>query len=442
MKNHISSILDLFPLGSHINAEHSLITGNLSIMELVKKYGSPLYIYDYETIRKQYEEFKHAFNDSYPTTEILYASKVFLNIPFAQILKDLGLKFDVVSLGEISMLLSADIPLSNAYFHGNNKTVEEIELSITNGINAIVIDNIEEISLVNSISKKHEIKQKILLRVTPNIDPYTHEKTTTGLKDSKFGLSIEDHSAEDAIELIAASNNLNFVGIHAHLGSPINFVEPYQKAIDKIFTFIKLICIDKYSLNLSEFSPGGGFGVISEPDLNNPTIKDFADTISEAIRNNCKKYGIELPKIFIEPGRSLVARSGISVYQIGSRKTIPEVRTYLSVDGGMADNIRPTLYDAKYFALPIQDLNREFNDLVTISGKYCESGDYLIKDIYLPKLMRDEYIAIPMSGAYQLAMSSNYNLAYKPAIVLIKDSSSKLLRKRETIEDIIALDII
>ncbi|MDG1989748.1 MAG: diaminopimelate decarboxylase [Dehalococcoidia bacterium] len=442
MQNNVSAILDLFPLHSRVDNEHALITGNLSVVELVKKYGSPLYIYDHETIRSQYEEFKRAFQSSYPTTEILYASKVFLNIPFAQMLYHLGVKFDVVSFGEMSMLMASDIPLSNAYFHGNNKTEEEIKLAIKNGIDAIVIDNIEEVNLVNSISKKYGVKQKILLRVTPNIDPYTHEKTTTGLKDSKFGLSIEDHSAEDAIELIATSKNLSFVGIHAHLGSPINFVEPYQKAIDKMFTFIKFICIEKYSLNLTEFSPGGGFGVISEPGLNNPTLEDFANVISEAIRNNCEKYDIDLPKVFIEPGRSLVARSGVAVYQVGSRKTIPEIRTYLSVDGGMADNIRPTLYDAKYFALPVQGLNRKFDDLVTVSGKYCESGDYLIKDIYLPKLLRDEYIAMPMSGAYQLAMSSNYNLAYKPAVILIKDSTSKLLRKRENINDIIALDII
>ncbi|PZC40785.1 MAG: diaminopimelate decarboxylase [Chloroflexi bacterium] len=440
MKHNNLLIDKLFPITTSVNADDTLTIGNLNIHELARKFGTPLYIYDYETIKKIYNDFYNAFEMQYGEVDILYASKVFLNLPFAKLLHKLGVKFDVVSHGEMSMLIAAKIGLENAYFHGNNKTVEELGLAIKNNIGAIVIDNIEEIQIINEIAKNINIKQNVLVRVTPNIDPFTHEKTTTGLKDSKFGLSIEDRSAEDAISLISESSNISFRGIHAHLGSPINITDPYVKAIDKMFSFIKNICLDKYSLNVSEFSPGGGFGVVSEPDMDTPTIEEFAIAISNAIKFNCKKYGIDLPKMFIEPGRSLLARSAVSVYKVGTRKEIPNVRTYVSVDGGMADNIRPTLYDAKYYAIPVKDVYRKPEEIVTISGKYCESGDYLIKDIHLPKLTRDELIAMPMSGAYQLAMASNYNLAYKPAVILVHNNKSTLIRRRESISDIISLD--
>ncbi len=440
MNNTKELVSSLFPKNVTVDS-NSLIIGDLKISNIVEEFGSPLYIYDFDTIRKQYDDFHQTFSKHYGALDILYASKVFLNLPIAKMLNSLNIKFDVVSHGEIAMLLAANIKLSNAYFHGNNKTVEEIDLAISNNIGAIIIDNLEEIELVDNIAGKYG-PQKILLRVTPNIDPYTHEKTTTGLKDSKFGLNLDDGSAENAIELIASKKNIHFTGLHAHLGSPINFIEPYQEAINKMFEFAKEICIDKYKLTFSEFSPGGGFGVVSEPGMINPSINDFALAISQAIKLNCEKYSIDLPKLFIEPGRSLMARSGLSIYKVGSRKVIPDIRTYLSVDGGMSDNIRPTLYDAKYHALPLEGLDRAFDDLVTISGKYCESGDYLIKDILLPKLERDEYIVLPMSGAYQLAMASNYNLAYKPAILAFDDNQIKLIRKRESINDIIALDSI
>ena len=439
MNNSKQLVSSLFPKNVSIDSDNDLIIGDLKITNIVKEFGSPLYLYDFETIKEQYDEFHKAFLKHYGELDILYACKVFLNLPLAKMLNSMNIKFDVVSHGEISMLLSAGISLKNAYFHGNNKTVEEIDLAISNNIGAIIIDNLEEIEIIDNIASKYQ-QQKVLLRVTPNIDPYTHEKTTTGLKDSKFGLNMDDGSAEKAIELISSKKNIFFAGIHAHLGSPINFIEPYEEAKNKMFIFIKDICIDKYKLEFNEFSPGGGFGVISEPGMINPSVNDFALAIAEAIKFNCKNYSIDLPKLFIEPGRSLMARAGLSIYKVGSRKTIKDVRTYLSVDGGMSDNIRPTLYDAKYFALPLQSLDREFNDLVTIAGKYCESGDYLIKDIYLPKLMRDEYIVLPMSGAYQLAMASNYNLAYKPAVISYTNNQIRLIRRRESIEEIIALD--
>tara|TARA_Y100001970_G_scaffold291202_1_gene427489 strand:+ start:1061 stop:2383 length:1323 start_codon:yes stop_codon:yes gene_type:complete len=440
MNNSKELVSSLFPENVTVD-KNNLMIGDLKISNIVEEFGSPLYLYDFDTIKQQYDDFRQTFSNHYGELDILYASKVFLNLPIAKMLNAMNVKFDVVSHGEISLLLSANISLSNAYFHGNNKTIEEIDLAVANNIGAIIIDNLEEIEIVDEISSKYK-PQKVLLRVTPNIDPYTHEKTTTGLKDSKFGLNMDDGSAENAIELIASKKNIFFAGIHAHLGSPINFIEPYQDAIDKMFKFIKEICIDKHRLEFYEFSPGGGFGIVSEPGMVNPSINDFALAISESIKSNCEKYSIDLPKLFIEPGRSLMARSGLSIYKVGSRKIIKDVRTYLSVDGGMSDNIRPTLYDAKYFALPLNGLDREFNDLVTIAGKYCESGDYLIKDILLPKLVRDEYIVVPMSGAYQLAMASNYNLAYKPAVIAFTDNQIKLIRKRESIDDIIALDAI
>ena len=301
------------------------------------------------------------------------------------------------------------------------------------------MDGFQELDLLNEIARDQNVVQGIMLRLSPSIDAHTHDHTTTGILDVKFGFSIETGESTVAIRQALQSSNLDLKGIHFHLGSPIFELEPYSTAIDTVFDYLAQFVPE--GLNLREFSPGGGFAIGYTRESPPPPVSAYAEVITSMLKNKCSDLNIEPPVLIIEPGRSIVGRAGVAVYTVGVIKEIPTVRTYVSLDGGMGDNIRPALYGSEYEAVIANKIIAEDEKIVTLAGKYCESGDLLVKDVLLPRIETGDIVAIPSSGAYCLAMSSNYNMNPRPAVVMVGNGQSRLVRKRETYKDLMALDL-
>jgi diaminopimelate decarboxylase len=433
--------LSLFPLTAKVDSQGHLLIGGCDCVELCKKFGTPLYVFDENTIRSQCREFKTEFSTRYSGAIIAYASKAFLNRALAEIIKEEGLGLDVVSGGELSVARSVDFPRENVYFHGNNKTADELKLALDWGIGRIVVDNLHELELLNSLASEKKVKQNILLRLNPGVDPHTHRHTTTGILDSKFGFTLAEGQAEAAVSLAKSASNLNLVGLHFHLGSPIAEISPYETAISLVLNFAKEMK-DRYGLSMAEFSTGGGFAVRYTADQKIPSIADYTEALTTAVSSLVEKLGLNRPKLIIEPGRAVVAQAGVAFYTVGSTKEIPGIRKYVCIDGGMGDNIRPALYEARYEALVANKAVDKEPVKVTIAGKYCESGDILARDVNLAPVSAGDIIAIPVSGAYSIPMSSNYNMVPRPAIVMVNYSNARVIRKRETYKDLMRLDVV
>ena len=429
----------LFPMGSTLSENGHLNIGGCDVTELAKEYGTPLYIYDEATIRTMAKTFVKEFGTRYTNTVVAYASKAFLTKAMARIANEEGLSLDVVSGGEIAAAIAAGFPAARMDFHGNNKTPDELIYAVESGVGTIVVDGFHELDLLNQLAEERGVEQGIMLRLSPSVDAHTHGHTTTGILDVKFGFSIESGESTIAIRQALDSSNLDLKGIHFHLGSPIFELEPYSQAIDTVLDY--LAQFKSEGLNLREFSPGGGFAIGYTRNQPPPPISAYADVITSMLTRKCDQLGFDLPKLIIEPGRSIVGRAGVAVYTVGVIKDIPTVRTYVSLDGGMGDNIRPALYGSEYEAVVANKMLVDTDhEVVTLAGKYCESGDILVKDISLPTIESGDIIAIPSSGAYCLAMSSNYNMNPRPAVLMVKDGTSKIIRRRETYQDLIALD--
>jgi len=435
------SKLSLFPLTKDIDSHGHLYIGGCDCVKMVKKFGTPLYVFDEATLRSKCQEFKTEFTKRYSNTLIIYASKAFLNRALAIIFKEEGLGLDVVSGGELSVAQSVDFPPEKVYFHGNNKTADELKLALDWGIGRIVVDNFDELELLNSLAGEMGVRQTILLRLTPGVDPHTHRHTTTGVLDSKFGFPLATGQAETAVAKAMAASNLNLIGLHFHLGSPIPDTSSYQIAISLVLNFAKDM-ETKHDFHLAELSPGGGFAVRYTADHQTPSIADYAEAITAKITSLANELGLTFPKLIIEPGRAIVAQAGVAFYAVGSIKEIPGVRKYICVDGGMGDNIRPALYEARYDVLVANKASDGESTNVTIAGKYCESGDILARDVSLASVSAGDIIAMPVSGAYSIPMSSNYNMVTRPAIVMVKDGKARLIRKRESYKDLMRLDSI
>jgi diaminopimelate decarboxylase len=433
--------LSLFPLIREVDNNGHLHIGGCDCVELAKKFGTPLYVFDEATLRSKCHEFRTEFAKRYSNTLIIYAAKAFLNRALAVILNEEGLGLDVVSGGELSVAQSVDFPSEKVYFHGNNKTKDELKLALAWRIGRIVVDNFDELELLNALAQKAGVTQRILLRLNPGVDPHTHRYTTTGILDSKFGLPLATGQADTAVAKAMSSSNLNLVGLHFHLGSPIYDTSSYQIAISLILDFAREMKT-KYDFHLAELSPGGGFAVRYTEASITPSIADYAEAIAAKVISLASELGLRSPKLIIEPGRAIVAQAGVALYTVGSVKDIPEVRKYICVDGGMGDNIRPALYEAKYETLVANKVGHDDSTNVTIAGKYCESGDILARDVSLPPVSVGDILAIPVSGAYSIPMSSSYNMVPKPAIVIVKDGKARIIRKRETYKDLMRLDLV
>jgi diaminopimelate decarboxylase len=341
----------------------------------------------------------------------------------------------------MEVLAAAGIDLAHAYLHGNNKTPEELRRAVELGVGRVVIDGFDEIALLESIAAEAGVEQPVLLRVSPGIDAHTHAKTTTGILDVKFGLPIETGAAERAVAAILEAPHLDFRGLHMHLGSPIFELEPYRLGIQVMAEFIADVCIAKLGTEVREFSPGGGFAVAYLGSQQPPEPSAYAEVIASTLQTEADSRGFPLPHISLEPGRSIAARSAVALYTVGNRKDVPGIRTFVSVDGGMADNIRPAMYGSPYEVLAAERMLAPVEETVTIAGKYCESGDVLARDVEVPHLEAGELLAMPAAGAYQLSMASNYNHAYRPAVVLVENGEARLMQRRETPDDLMRLDV-
>ena len=439
-KDNLSKIR-LFPLTAKVNNEGHLCVGGCDVTELVKEYDTPLYVFDEFTLRTKCREFKDEFTNRYSETLVIYASKAFLNRALALLFKEEGLGLDIVSGGELSIAHSVAFPLDKVYFHGNNKTVAELNLALELGVGRVVVDNVYELELLGEIARKKGKNQDILLRLTPGVDVHTHRYTTTGVLESKFGFPLATGQAEAAVVQAMSARYLNLLGFHFHLGSPITEVSPYQKATELVLHFAAEVKT-KYGFYLREFSPGGGFATQYTLDSPVPTVADYAEAITSQLINLRNELELPLFRLIVEPGRGIVGQAGIALYRVGAIKDIPGVKKYVCIDGGIGDNIRPALYGARYEALVANRAQEKETEVVTIAGKFCQSGDILVKDISLPSVAAGDIIAIPVSGAYCLAMASNYNAAPRPAIVMVKEGKSRLIRNRESYQDLMRLDVI
>ncbi len=431
--------LPVYPLGTKVNRAGHLVIGGCDATDLADEFGTPLYLYDEFTLRSKINEFKREFGKRYPDLLILYASKAFINGAMALIMNEEGLGLDVVSEGELGIAKSVKFPMKRVYFHGNNKSLRELELGLKWKVGRIVVDNFHELEMLGRLVEEKGITQDILLRITPGVDPHTHQYTSTGTIDSKFGIPLP--LKEEAIKKAMSTRGLNLVGLHFHIGSLIYETEPYVESVKFILNFAADMK-KKYGFILKELDTGGGFAIQYTVDNPAPPFASFAEALTSAIKAECKRLKLELPRLVIEPGRSIVAQSGVALYTVGVVKDIPGIRTYVSVDGGMGDNIRPALYQARLEAVVANRMRARIAGKVTISGKFCESGDILIRDIELPAMKAGDILAVAGAGAYSIPESMNYNAFCRPPVILVKDSKARLIRRRETLEDITRCDII
>ena len=429
----------MFPDTTQIDSNGILNIGGCNTLDLANEYGTPLYVFDEDTIRNRCRSFVQEFQKRVPETQVVYASKAYINPVLVKILSEEGLGLDVVSGGELAVAIAGGLSTTHVYFHGNNKTPQELREAVQQGIGRVVVDSFHELQLLDEISGELGKKQEILVRVSPGIDPHTHAYTTTGIIDSKFGFSIQTGHAAIAVRDALQAPNLNLKGLHFHLGSPIFELEPYQAAIDLVLRFAAEFREEGWTIQ--EFSPGGGFAIAYTRDNRPPEVSDYAEAITSTLKSTSTELNLPLPRLIIEPGRSIIGPSGVALYQIGAIKEIPGIRKYVSVDGGMGDNIRPALYQAAYEVCSAGKMNLEANDLVTIAGKYCESGDILASDVLLPSVTSGDVLAIPASGAYCPSMASNYNLNPRPPLVLVKNGTSRLMRRSETYQDMMLCDV-
>lgn len=430
--------LPLFPANAEVDKKSHLVIGGCDTVALAAEFGTPLYLFDEASLHNKSAEYKNEFRQRYAKTTINYSCKAFINRTVLQIFREEGLGLDVVTGGEIGYALAAGFPANRIDFPGNNKSAEELALALDTGIGHIVVDNFHELKMLGEIAKKKDRKPDILLRITPGVDAHTHHYITTGNIDSKFGIPMV--FAEKAVETAMAMYQVNPVGLHFHIGSQITETEPYLQSIEIMLNFAAAMR-QKHKFELKKLSVGGGFAVQYTLEAPAPPASFYAEALTSKIINKCKELEMALPRLIIEPGRSMVARAGVALYTAGVVKDIPGVRCYVSVDGGMADNIRPALYQARQEAVVANKMSEKVGGKVTIAGKFCESGDILISDIALPPVAAGDIIAVAGCGAYCIPEAMNYNASFRPAIVMVKGGKARLIRRRETLEDLMRCDV-
>jgi len=426
---------------SRINDRGHLEIGGCDVTDLVREFGTPLYVMDEALIRQRAREFTEAFKASGFKFQVAYASKAFCVMAMCRLAMEEGLSLDVVSDGELYTALKAGFPPERIHFHGNNKTPQEIAMGLDANIGCFVIDNFTELYMVNEMAGSKGKKVKALFRVTPGVEAHTHEYISTGQTDSKFGFDIGNGQAKAALEQAMLLPNIEILGLHSHIGSQIFETEGFRMAAARVAGFAAEIRRE-LGLTFRVINLGGGFGIrYVEGDTPQP-IAVYVKAITDAIRESFGKEDYPLPEIWVEPGRSMVGDAGTTLYTIGTFKNIPGVRKYVAVDGGMTDNPRPALYQAKYEAILANRAGEAPSEIVSIAGKACESGDMLIWDLPLPEASTGDILAVFSTGAYNYAMASNYNRIRRPAVVFVKDGKADLVVRRESLDDIIANDVI
>ena len=417
-----------------INRKNHLEIAGVDTIDLSNKYGTPLVIYDIKTVRNNIEEFKKALVNYPNDYEISYASKAFSSIAMYQILNQEGISVDVVSGGELYLAKKAGFPTEKIHFHGNNKSYQELVAALDYEIGHIIVDNFHELEMLEKLTNKREQKIEIIIRVTPGVTADTHKYIMTGHTDSKFGFDLKNGQAEEAVRMAQNSEYIKVSGLHMHIGSQIFGTESYVLAMDQVLRSAKEWYIS-FGFQMKILNIGGGFGIQHTPDDEAVSVKRQVETISKELVKLLDLYDLEYPTLQIEPGRSIVGTAGTTIYEIGSKKDIPGIRSYLSIDGGMSDNIRPAMYGSKYFASLANRMSDKRTTKVSIAGKACESGDMLIMDLDLPEAQPGDKLAVFHTGDYSFAMASNYNRIPRPAVVFVEDGRDFLAIRREEVKD-------
>nr|WP_087990594.1 diaminopimelate decarboxylase [Bacillus subtilis] len=425
---------------SRQNQHGHLEIGGVDALYLAEKYGTPLYVYDVALIRERAKSFKQAFMTAGLKAQVAYASKAFSSVAMIQLAEEEGLSLDVVSGGELYTAGAAGFPAERIHFHGNNKSREELRMALEHRIGCIVVDNFYEISLLEDLCKETGHSIDVLLRITPGVEAHTHDYITTGQEDSKFGFDLHNGQTERAIEQVLQSEHIQLLGVHCHIGSQIFDTAGFVLAAEKIFKKLDE-WRESYSFVSKVLNLGGGFGIRYTEEDQPLHATEYVEKIIDAVKENAARYGFNIPEIWIEPGRSLVGDAGTTLYTVGSQKEVPGVRQYVAVDGGMNDNIRPALYQAKYEAATANRIGEAHDNTVSIAGKCCESGDMLIWDIDLPEVKEGDLLAVFCTGAYGYSMANNYNRIPRPAVVFVENGEAHLVVKRETYEDVVKLDL-
>ncbi len=436
-----NKILSLLPLSAERAAAGGLAVGGVALTDLAAQFGTPLYLYDAATLDAAAAAYRGALAAAYPGDwEVAYAAKAWLCTATARWAAVQGLGLDVVSAGELAIALRGGFPAEHIHFHGNNKRPAELRAALAAGVGRIVVDHSAELTTVAALARAQGMRQAIWLRVNPNVDVDTHGHTRTGHAESKFGLALADGSAAAAAEHALRLEGVELRGLHCHIGSQVRDATPLVVAVHRLLDLAAAL-YQATGWQMTELSPGGGWAVPYTPKQAEglPAIDEYVATVAAAVVDGCRQRGLALPRLVLEPGRSMVARAGVALYTVGAVKQAGSV-TYAFIDGGLADNPRPALYGARYTALLANRASPDSPQRVHIAGPYCETGDVLIHDSDLPPLQPGDLLAVPTSGAYQLSMASNYNAALRPAVVWVENGQAHLIQRRETVDDLLVRD--
>ncbi|MCL4472490.1 MAG: diaminopimelate decarboxylase [Actinobacteria bacterium] len=426
------------PRSSRINSSGNLEVAGCDVVELTKEFGTPLFIYDEEQIRESCRKYRQAFSARIEDFDIVYASKAFSCIALCQLIGQEGLSLDVASGGELHTALKAWFPPENIYLHGNANSLEELERAVRNEVGRVVIDSLDELTALDRIAGEQGRRQRVLLRITPGIEAHTHDFIQTGKLDSKFGFCLADGVAEEAVATAMAAGNLEPEGLHSHIGSQIFSLEPFARAIAVMADFAAR-CAEQYGFECRLLDVGGGLGVAYTGEDEPASADALAETIVNSVHAEFGRVGLPVPRLAVEPGRSIVANAGLTAYTIEAVKTIPGIKTYVAVSGGMSDNLRPMLYGAQYEALIASRPQAEPTITAAVAGKHCESGDIIIREAGLADPQPGEILVTPGTGAYGYSMASNYNGQPRPAVIFVKDQQARVIIRRESYEDLVRL---
>ena len=429
----------VLPKTAEVHDDH-LFIGGVDMVDLAREQGTALYVFDEADLRDRMSRYITAFRNAYPESDVLYASKAFLNKAVLQIVGEEGLYLDVSGGGELAIAQAAGFPTNRVFVHGNNKTEQELAEALDAGVGRIVLDSRIELERVNRLAGERGIVQDVFMRITPGVEADTHEYIRTGCEDSKFGFTMREDFAFNCVEDVLAAPNVRLVGMHCHIGSQIFALHSFDEAVAVMIEFLARIK-ERYGLELLELDMGGGLGIAYRADDEPSTIEEFATCTAEAVVKYCEQYGVKQPHIYVEPGRSLVANAGVTLYTVGILKTLPGIRKYVAIDGGMSDNIRTALYHAEYEAVIANKAGQPRTEIVTLCGKHCESGDAVVLDGSIQHPDLGDIACVFGTGAYCSTMSSNYNGQPRPAIVFVKDGNARVVTRRETYADLLARDL-
>jgi diaminopimelate decarboxylase len=429
--------LSLLPASTTVGAEGRVAIAGVDLESIAGEFGTPLYVYDEADIRARCRAYRAAFGAG-----VAYASKAFLCVAMARLVEEEGLDLDVATGGELFVALAAGFPPDRIVFHGNNKSTTELRAALEVGVGRIAIDSDDEIGRLESLVRDDGVPApSVHIRVTPGVEAHTHEFIETGTEDSKFGFGLDSGEALAAVRRVVDGGLLHFAGVHCHIGSQVFRLDSFERAVQKMVGLVRTIEVD-VGVSVEELNLGGGLGVRYLPEDAPPTIEQYATAVHESVGKALADAGVRSrPRLLTEPGRSIVAPAGITLYTIGTIKPIGGIRTYVAVDGGMSDNLRPVTYGARYETFLPARATDDRSALVTIAGKHCEQGDIIVRDAALPGDFRvGEILATPVTGAYCHSMASNYNKVTKPAVVFVRDGSARLVVRRETEADLVRLD--